>query len=107
MQLLQTDRLGAQETVREHVAPVAADAHHARSLEIHTRTGLDIDLEPAAGFAEGADPVRAGGWLGHGIALAKRHGVELLGKSNDRAIVGTATHTVNRKCGDACMLDCN
>ena len=44
VQLLEPERLGADEAVAEHVLLVAADRHHLRSLRLH--------LEPAGGFAE-------------------------------------------------------
>jgi hypothetical protein len=87
VQVFQADRFGAQEAVRKNVARVSADAHHALLL--------DIDFEPAAGFAEGADSVRGGRLLGHGIAFWK---------SNGRAIVSIRATTVNRNLTAAVML---
>jgi hypothetical protein len=60
LQLFQADRLRAQETAREHVLPVAANAHHALLLE--------LDPQAAARLAKRTDSVGCTGLLGHGVA---------------------------------------
>jgi hypothetical protein len=91
VQVFQADRLGTQETVREHVVGIGADAHHLVFLE--------VEFEAATGFAKWTNPVRAGSVQGHDGLF--------LGKSNGRSIVGIGGSTVNRNLACRCMLSGN